>query len=221
MREPEPRALLQPTAFRSALLCLPAAEREAWVDRLLGLETPLNDGTDLPRGCVPYLPCPVDALICALEQAQVGPRDVVVDVGSGLGRALVLTQLWTGARVIGVEVQAHLVALARELVTRTGLAGASLVHGDASECVRSLPTATVFFLYCPFSGERLRNLLAELEALSRSRPLRICGVCLPELHQDWLVRVTPPALAEQHGVCVYRSRQPHSLHVPAGEIVAR
>lgn len=209
MREPGPRALLQPTEFRSALLRLPAAEREAWVDRLLGLEAPLHDGTDLPRGCVPYLPCPVDALICALDRAQVGPGDVVVDVGSGLGRALVLTQLCTGARVIGVEVQAHLVALARELVARTRIAGASLVHGDASEVVHLFSNATVFFLYCPFSGERLRTLLAGLEVLARSRPLRICGVCLPDLHQEWLVKVTPPALDEpQPDVCVYRSREP-------------
>lgn len=208
---PEPGPLPQGREFRTALLQVPAAERDAWVDRLLGLDTPLVDGADLPRGCVPYLPCPVDALIAALQHAEVGPSDVLVDIGAGVGRTLVLTQLWTGAHVIGVEVQAELAARARELLTRTAVPHASVLHGDACAVVRGLPIATVFFLYCPFSGERLRRLLADLEDLARTRPIRVCCVSLPDLHEEWLV----PISARGHDVRVYRSRWPWRAPSPS------
>src|SRR5271170_1554327 len=50
-------------AFRAALLSIPPDVRDAWLDRVLGLGAPPDDGPELPRGCVPYLSCGVDALI--------------------------------------------------------------------------------------------------------------------------------------------------------------
>lgn len=76
-------------AFRAALLEVPAIDRDAWLDRVLGLgETP-DDGPD-----------------------------VVVDVGGGLGRAAALLHLLTGAAVVGLEIQPRLVLGWRNLAAR-------------------------------------------------------------------------------------------------------
>src|SRR5262245_38846377 len=75
-----------PAMFKAALTSVPAADRDAWLDRALGIEEVPDHGGDLPRGCVPYVPCRVDALIRALELAEVRASDVFVDVGSGVGR---------------------------------------------------------------------------------------------------------------------------------------
>jgi len=44
--------------IRQALTQVPPSDRDAWLDRVLELHEIPDDSPDLPRGCVPYLPCP-------------------------------------------------------------------------------------------------------------------------------------------------------------------
>jgi hypothetical protein len=193
--------LHDPTAFREALLGVPYAARDAWVDRVFGLGELPEDGPSLPRDCVPYLPCGVDALLRVVAQAHVGSSDVFVDIGSGVGRATVLVHLLTGARAIGLEVQPALVVASRELATRLAASRVSTVEGDAAELRRFISTGSVFFLYCPFSGDRLARVLASLEAIALTRSIRICCVDLPLPPCRWLTP-EPPLSGD---VAVYRS----------------
>src|SRR4051794_20890268 len=84
---------MAPADFRAALERVGPWDRDAWVDVVLGLDVCPDDGPELPRGCVPYLPCPVDALLRLVDEALIRPSDVLVDVGSGVGRAAVLVHL--------------------------------------------------------------------------------------------------------------------------------
>jgi len=165
-------------AFRDALLAVPRDARDGWLDRVLDVGAVPDDGPDLPRGCVPYLPCGVDALIDVIDGADVGPTDVFVDVGSGAGRAMAFVHLLTGATVIGIEIQSELVRQARE-VARVVSPRISNVHGDAADLTGCIGIGSVFFLYCPFGGERLSKVLADLEAIAQTRPIRVCCVDLP------------------------------------------
>ncbi len=175
-----------PDAFRAALLAVAPAARDAWLDAQFGLRDLPEDGSDLPRGCVPYLPSPVDALLRTVEQTGVCSSDVFVDVGAGLGRAAAFVQLITGAEVVGIEVQPGLVRAARELARRLALPRLSFVEGDAAELPDVLARGSVFFFYCPFSGERLRKVLGDLEAVARGRPIRIACLDLPLPPCPWL-----------------------------------
>jgi hypothetical protein len=190
-----------PSLFRDALGEVPPGARDAWVDLALGLEAIAPDGPDLPRGCVPYLPCSVDALLRLIEHAPVSAGDVFVDVGSGLGRAAAVVHLLTGAPAIGVEVQPAHVAASRALAMRLRLRSASFLSGDAAEIVPQLTAGSVFFLYCPFSGDRLVKLLADLEPIARTRPIRICAVDLPLPPCPWL-QAAPPLSPD---LSIYRS----------------
>src|SRR5262249_10133448 len=143
------RSPRDPSLFRAALASVPPGARDACVDRAFGIEELPADGPALPIGCVPYLPSPVDLLLQAVDHASVRATDVVVDVGSGLGRAAALMQLLTGARVVGVEVQPAFVAAARALATRLRLPDVSFVEGDAPELAPAFADGSVFFLYCP------------------------------------------------------------------------
>jgi SAM-dependent methyltransferase len=170
------------------------------VDRVLGLGAPPEDGPNLPQGCVPYLPCAIEVLLRVADQVR--PSDVFVDIGSGVGRAAALVHLLTGATAVGVEIQPALVAASRELATRLRLSGLSFVEGDATRLPAPLSAGSVFFLYCPFSGARLVELLAGLEPIARSREIRICCVDLPLPPCSWL-DLAPP-LSE--ALAIYRSR---------------
>jgi SAM-dependent methyltransferase len=195
------RGLDDPSRFRAALASAPPAERDAWLDLVLGLGELPDDGPALPRDCVPYLPCSVDALVRMVDQARVGASDVFVDVGAGTGRAAALVHLLTGASVIGVEIQPHLVRAARGLAARLPGSRLAWVEGDAAELTGSLTIGSVFFLYCPFSGERLAKVLAGLEPIARTRTIRVCCVDLPLPPCPWLT-LEPPYAGD---LAIYRS----------------
>lgn len=177
-----------PAAFRAALLDVPAGDRDAWVDRVLGIDDLPGDGPALPAGGVPYLPCSVEVLLQMVEGAPVRSTDVFVDVGAGPGRAIALVHLLTGAGAVGIEIQPQLVDAARRLTARLGLSRVTFVEGDAATVAASMVVGTVFFFYCPFSGDRLSKVLDDLEPIARTRPLRVCCVQLPLPPRSWLTR---------------------------------
>jgi len=193
---------LPPAEFRRRLLAVPAPQRDTWLDLVLGIDGVPEDSAELPRGCVPYLPCSVDVLLRMIEAAGVGERDVFVDVGAGLGRSLLLTHLLTRATALGIEVQSHLARAARALAAGLNLSRCSIDDGDASALTGSLAGGSVFFLYCPFSGQRLETLLDALESVASSREIRICTVDLPLPPRSWLTRRELP----WGDLAMYRSR---------------
>ncbi len=191
-RSPIERSLQRPSVFRETLLSVPPTDRDAWVNSVFGLGDPIDDGPELPHGCVPYLPCSVDALLHVVAKARVRPSDVFVDVGSGAGRAAALVHLLTGAEVIGVEVQSRLVLAARDLANRLLVSRVSFVEGDAVKLIAYVSIGSVFFLYCPFSGDRLAKLVAALEPVARTKMIRVCCVDLPPLECRWLTLEPSP-----------------------------
>ena len=64
---------------------------------------------------------------------------------------------------------------------------------------RGVERGTVFFLYCPFSGERLETLLA---ALPRDHEIRVCCVDLPLPPCAWLTLES----TSEGDLAIYRSR---------------
>lgn len=190
-----------PAVFRAALLGVPPDTRDGWLDQVFGLEALPDDGPELPRGCVPYLPCAVDVLLRMIDQAEVQASDVFVDIGAGVGRAAVLVHLLTGATVIGLEIQPELVRVSRDLAARLGISHYHAIEGDAAQLADRITTGSIFFLYCPFSGARLEQVLDDLEPIARAHAIRICCVNLPLPPRPWLVLQSPSS----EDLAVYRS----------------
>lgn len=170
---------LRGQALKEALLSVPFTERDAWVDELLAIEEVPSDMPGLPRESVPYLPCGVEEILALPVQ----PDDVFVDLGSGLGRVVILVHLLTGIRTHGIELQDHLVQGAQERCRELGLDRVTFTHADAGTCELD---GSIFFLYAPFTGETLKRALQRIEVLARRRPVVLCTVGL-ELHDvPWL-----------------------------------
>ncbi len=179
-----------PARFGAALAAIPPEDRDAWFDLVWDVDELPRDDPDLPRGCVPYLPCPIATVLEAVTSAAVTCDDVFVDVGAGLGRALVLTHLLTGAGCIGLEIQSRLVQAARGRAAWLNLDRVRFIDGDAADLVRYMAVGTVFFLYCPFGGRRLERVLDDLEAIARTRQIRVCCVGIPPLNRPSFVTRT-------------------------------
>ena len=187
--------------FRAELRNIPSNTRDAWLDLVLGLDELPADGPELPAGCVPYLPCPVDTVVKMAELIGLSDTDVVIDVGAGVGRVAALVNLLTGASSIGIEIQPALAQSARSLAERLHLQRVSCVSGDASALTRFMMVGTVFFFYCPFSDDRLAKVIEDLKPIALTKRLSICCVDLPALSQPWLTR----ELSASGGLEIYRT----------------
>lgn len=164
------------------LRAVPEQARETWLDRALALPDPPPDEA-LPRGAVPYLPAGVEEILTVIASVPISATDTFVDIGSGLGRVVLLVHLLTGARAHGIEIQAPLVQLARRTAAKLRLTQVSFERADASD-VRL--DGTVFFLYSPLTGEALQRLLIALRELSERQAIVVCAVGLSLDHEPWL-----------------------------------
>jgi hypothetical protein len=118
---------------------------------------------------VRYSPTPADAVAAMLKLANVGPGDVVYDLGSGDGRIVIAAVRQFGAaKGIGVDIDPARVADAIDNASRAGVADrVRFVNQDLFET--DLREATVVALYLlPWLNLKLMpKLLAELQPGTR------------------------------------------------------
>jgi SAM-dependent methyltransferase len=183
---------LRGTALLELIRSVPWNDRDVWVDELLGIEDPPPDIPDLPHGVVPYLPSGVEEILAMVLEAPVRRDDTLVDLGSGLGRAVILAHLLSGARAWGLEIQEPLVRRARARCAELGLAAVSFVHGDAADTELD---GSMFFLYSPFNGEMLTRVVRRLEQVARRRPIIVAAVGFEFHDVPWLMPRTTSSVS--------------------------
>ena len=129
------------------------------------LHAPLPPPTKaLDAEMVPYQRTPSRIALKLIEKLT--PRDVFYDIGSGLGEIAILANLLSGARAKGIEYEPAYVDYARACAADLNV-DVDFIAGDAREADYS--GGTVFFLYTPFRGQMLDDVLAKL----RVRDVRI------------------------------------------------
>jgi protein-L-isoaspartate O-methyltransferase len=123
---------------------------------------------DKPVDAGPYVASPDSAVAAMLREAEVGPNDYVIDLGSGDGRIVRTAAAVFGARGMGVEIQAPLVVLSNEMAKKEGVADrAKFVTQDLFKTDISQATVVTMYLL-PHTVNQLREkLLAELRPGSR------------------------------------------------------
>lgn len=127
----------------------------------------------------PFNPTPECAIMQALDALNVGPGDLLYDLGCGDGRLLVAAAI-RGARALGVEYDERFVSKAQEMVQEARASElVEVVHGDASSI--DLKPATKIFVYLVPSGlQRIAPLLNS--ALERGVPIASYTFSIPGLH---------------------------------------
>jgi len=138
---------------------------------VLALEEPDAPHAALPFGMVFYQPSPARHIVDGATRARIGPDDVVLDLGAGLGHVPMLVNVLTGARTMGIEREAAYVESARAAAARLGLRDVSMAVGDARDA--DLSHANVFYLFTPFTGPILRDVVANIEREARRRDIRV------------------------------------------------
>ncbi len=140
----------------------------------------------MPEHLIGYHASGTEPILQALWEAPVTDQDVFVDLGSGLGKVVLLARKLTGATARGIEIQPELVRRARRIAARLGI-DALFEHADVREA--DLAEGTVFYLYDPFTGPVLAAALERLRDVARRHPIVVCalGVDLERV-APWLER---------------------------------
>jgi hypothetical protein len=147
----------------------------------------------LERELIGYQPSGFDEITFAFEAVQLSQGQRFVDLGSGLGKAVLLADLLCGATACGIEQNGLLCAEAARAAAELGCQAASFVHGDAR--LVELAEADVVFMFLPFTGQALRGVLERLlrpGTPSMAGPPRfLCCAALDESAYPELRRVGP------------------------------
>ena len=156
---------------------------------LLGAGAPTDERARLDPEMVRYQPTPARQILRLIDRAAIRPDDVFYDLGSGLGNVVLLVALLCGARARGIEVEPAYCEHARACARDLNVPGVEIIQADA----RAAPFAegTVFFLYTPFRGALMRQVLDRLRVEATQRPIRVCtyGPCTAEIADErWLTR---------------------------------
>lgn len=112
----------------------------------LGLLLLSAAGNAQTRSLAPFVPTPIDVVERMLTLANVGPQDVVYDLGCGDGRIVIAAAQRFGARGVGVEIDPRLVAQAEANAKAAGVSDrVRFILGDALKA--DVADATVVTLY--------------------------------------------------------------------------
>ena len=152
---------------------------------------------------VHYQPTQARHIFDLFDRANLTDRDVVIDLGSGLGHVSLLTGICTQARSIGVEIEPVYVNSARKIAESLKLKGVSFIQQGARTA--NLTEGTVFYLYTPFTGKMLRAMLELLRREGTRREIRVCtlGPCtMTVANENWLQAVGP---ARTDRISIFRS----------------
>ncbi|MBC7781281.1 MAG: class I SAM-dependent methyltransferase [Proteobacteria bacterium] len=122
----------------------------------------------LERTGGPYVPTPWSVVDQMIRMAEIGPKDLVMDLGSGDGRLVIAAAQRHGARGYGVDIDPELIKLATANAQKEGVA--PRVRFEQRDIFDTdVREATVLTLYLlPAMMTRLRpKMMSELRAGSR------------------------------------------------------
>jgi hypothetical protein len=186
------------TAYRAnapGFLHLNYEPADVLVGALLGLDRPIPEELPREKGMVHLEFSPVSVVLEMVDRLALGPGDLFVDLGAGLGQVVLLYHLLTAVPGQGIERQPSYCAAAREMAAEFGAPGIGFVAADARQA--DYRQGTAFYLFTPFHGAVLQSVLDRLRATATHPGIRICtyGPCTLEVaRQSWLrsVDLQPP-----------------------------
>jgi hypothetical protein len=162
-------------------------DMDVLVSGILRLDEPGAAIAELAPEMVFYQPTPARQIFELIDRGRLGERDVLVDLGAGLGHVPLLAAICSSARCIGIECEPAYVASARKSAVDLGLSNATFLEQDARDA--DLSRGTMFYLYTPFTGALLRDVMSMLKREAAQREIRIgtLGPCTAVMAQEsWL-----------------------------------
>ena len=113
-------------------------------------------------GDTPYVQTPQNVVDRMLEVAKVGPKDFVIDLGSGDGRMIITAAKKHGARGFGVDLDRRLVTLSNKLAAKAGVADRAVFYERDIYQTDLSPASVVTIYLLPEVNLMMRPRLIEM-----------------------------------------------------------
>jgi SAM-dependent methyltransferase len=168
-------------AFLAELHAAPLDIRDHLLEEILDVAYPPLDASALPRELIDYSPSGLAEILFAVDNASLGPGATFVDLGSGVGKVVLVVALLTGAIAHGIELDPVLVERARASARALGLENARFVEGDMRDV--ALPAADVYYMYIPVIHSR--DLAARVATAAADRKALLFAQPLDVTHLSW------------------------------------
>lgn len=146
---------------------------DSLLDGILELQSYQYITDSLQPDMIPYVPTPARVILEAVDRLELKRDDVFYDLGSGLGRVVMLANLISGVQAKGIEISTVLHQHACQFAEKMALSNVSFLNADVRAADYS--DGTVFFMYTPFTGDIFRSVLDRLHEQAQTRPIRICS----------------------------------------------
>ncbi|MCM8763214.1 MAG: methyltransferase domain-containing protein [Candidatus Omnitrophica bacterium] len=183
---------LFPWLIRTLILTV----RDHYYDKKLGIETsrhyyPKEDQSTY-KDMNPYEPLSYKNIKKIIDYLRLVPDDVFIDFGCGKGRVVFAVAQHKLKKVIGIELDKEMFAIARlnQKSLKFNKAPIEIINVDAANF--EINEETIFFMYDPFGYKTLETVLERIKKSLRINPRRIRIIyCSPTYRflldsQDWL-----------------------------------
>ncbi|MDB5136408.1 MAG: class SAM-dependent methyltransferase [Mucilaginibacter sp.] len=165
---------------------------DIFINELSPFQTMPEQTKDLEPEMVYYQKTPARIVFELVEKSHFVKEDVFFDLGAGLGQVAILVNLLARITTKGVELEPAFCDYARDCAATLNLSNVTFVNVDARKA--DYTEGTVFFMFTPFRGKILQEVLEILRKESLLRKIKIItyGPCTAQVAlQNWLDFAAP------------------------------
>lgn len=167
---------------------------------------PPSESQQRASGMIRYEATPARIILELIDTVKFLPEDVFVDIGSGFGLVVMLINLLTGVKSVGIEFDPAYCEYAQSCVTEMNLNDVTFIQADARKA--DLNAGTIFYLFTPFVNEIFESVLERLRYTAIRKPIYLCSygtITYDLVKLPWL-QLVDPAMEHDFKLAVFTSR---------------
>lgn len=138
-------------------------KREAEIDKRFGVHTSGIRRLDNTKDYYDYVPTPYHMLNRLFYKYPFTEKDVFVDVGSGLGRVLIVAAMSGCSKVIGIEINEDIYkGVVENIIACNYRNSIEAICGNAESVVGTKVIGNKYFFFNPFNLEVLKKIIENI-----------------------------------------------------------
>ena len=157
-------------------------------------------------GMVRYQSTPSSVILELIDHVNFQPEDIFYDLGSGLGLVVILVNILTGVRCVGIEYQPSYSKYANQIAREFALSHVNFLKADVQEV--DLSDGTIFYMFNPFGGQIFDAVLKSLKILAGRKTITICsyGPCTEQIARLSWLEIENPETSHDFKLAISRSK---------------